>query len=102
MYSYISGAFLPRTKYSEAFLYQTKKQSITRVFIEEIIRRHDKPEKVLTDQGKNFTSELFQEMCKLLGTKKLQTTAHHPVKWYHPERSHQTVMAGPSQFTDDV
>lgn len=39
---------------------------------------HGIPEKVLTDQGTNFTSELFKNTCKLLKIEKIQTTAYHP------------------------
>ena len=31
-----------------------------------------------TDQGTNFESKLFQEICRLLGLKKTRTTPLHP------------------------
>ena len=36
---------------------------------------HGIPEKILTDQGTNFTSELFKNVCKLLKIEKIQTMA---------------------------
>lgn len=90
------------SKYPEAFpLTDQKAGTIAKVFVEEIICRHGTPEKLLTDQGANFTSELFQEMCKLLRIDKLQTTAYHPESNGIVERSHQTIMAGLSQFIEE-
>ena len=36
------------------------------------------PEAFLSDRGTNLLSYLMQNICKLLGVKKLNTTAHHP------------------------
>ena len=36
------------------------------------------PEKILSDQGKNFESSLIAELCKLTGVKKLRTTRYGP------------------------
>jgi len=36
---------------------------------------HEMPEKILMDQGTNFTSEMFKNTYKLL---KIQTSAYHP------------------------
>lgn len=90
------------SKYPEAFpLSDLKATTIANVFVEELICRHGTPEKLLTDQGTNFTSERFQEICKLLDIEKLQTTAYHPETNDIVERSHQTIMAGLSQFIDE-
>ena len=87
------------SKYPEAFpLPDQRATTIARIFVEEIVCRHGTPEKLLTDQGTNFTSELFREICKLLDIKKLQTTAYHPQTNGIVERSHQTIMTGLSQF----
>lgn len=89
------------SKYPEAFaLPDQKTTTVAKVFVEEIVCRHGTPEKLLTDQGSNFTSELFKEMCKLLNIDKLQTTAYHPASNGIVERSHQTIMSTLSQFVD--
>ena len=36
------------------------------------------PEKILTDQGKSFENNLFQELCNLAQVKKLCTSPYHP------------------------
>ena len=35
------------------------------------------PEKILTDQGKNFESSLVRELCELARVQKLRTTPYH-------------------------
>ena len=47
---------------------------------------------LLSDRGANFMSSVIEEMCKILGIKKLQTTPYHPQTNGLVERSHQTIM----------
>lgn len=49
------------------------------------------PELVLTNQGRNFTLELFGVICHLLGIKTLRTTAYHPQSDGRIERFHRTL-----------
>jgi transposase InsO family protein len=46
--------------------------------VRNILLKFGIPEVVLTDQGSNFLSELFQNTCKLLRIKRIHTTAFHP------------------------
>ena len=48
--------------------------------------------RLLSDQSANFTSSIIDEMCKLLGMKKLWTAPYHPQKNGLVESSHQTNM----------
>ena len=36
------------------------------------------PEKIITDQGRNFESELIGHLCQLAGVQKLRTSPYHP------------------------
>ena len=47
---------------------------------------------MLTDQGTNFTSQLFQKICKLFNIKKIQTTPYHPQTNGALERHHKTLV----------
>ena len=48
--------------------------------------------RLLSDRGANFMSSVIEEMCKILGIKKLQTMPYHPQTNGLVERSHQTIM----------
>ena len=44
----------------------------------EVNSRHGVPAKLLSDRGANFLSDILQEVYKLLGIKKVNTSAYHP------------------------
>lgn len=48
------------------------------------------PKVIVTDQGKQFESELFKALCQLLGTKRCRTTPYHPQCNAKVERFHKT------------
>ena len=50
------------------------------------------PARLLSDRGANFMSNVIEEMCKILGIKKLQTMPYHPQTNGLAERLHQTIM----------
>ena len=48
--------------------------------------------RLLSDWGANFISSIIDEMCKLLGMRKLQTMPYHPQMNGLVKISHQTIM----------
>ena len=50
------------------------------------------PARLLSTQGANFMSSIIDEMCKLLGMRKLWTTLYHPHTNGLVDRSHQTII----------
>ena len=50
------------------------------------------PARLLRDRGASFTSNVIEELCKILGVKRLQTMPYHPLTSRLVERSHQTIM----------
>ena len=50
------------------------------------------PARLLSDRGANFMSSMIDEMCKILGMKKLQIMLYHPQTNGLVERSHQMMM----------
>jgi hypothetical protein len=67
---------------------QQDAETIAREFVEHVILKMSTPRQVLTDQGANFLSDIFKNVCKLLRIKKLQTTAFRPESNGSLERSH--------------
>ena len=49
------------------------------------------PQRLMSDQGTWFTSEVIQAMCSLLGIEKIRTTPYHPQSNGSAERVHQTL-----------
>ena len=67
------------TKWPEAFAIPDQKaETIAPLFLEHIVCRHGIPEELLSDRGANFLSNLIQEICKVLGVKKINTSGYHP------------------------
>lgn len=68
------------TKFSAAFeIKATDATTITKTLVEKFVCCFGIPNTVLSDQGSNFLSDIFKKMCKMLGIKKLQTTAYSPM-----------------------
>lgn len=70
------------------YLFQIKQPKLAQEFVHKIITRYGVPKCLLTDQGRNFLSTLFKEVCSLLGIHKLKTTPYHPqcngmIEWLH-------------------
>ena len=64
-----------QTKWMEAFaLPDAKAATVAKKLVEEFVCKYGVPQELHSDQGTNFESALFAEMCKLLGIKKTRTT----------------------------
>ena len=55
------------------------------------IRHYGFPKKFLSDQGRNFESELISELCKLAQVEKVHTTPYHPMSNGQCERFNSTL-----------
>jgi len=51
---------------------------LAKLLVEEVAPLFGVPESLLSDRGTNLLSHLMTDLCKILGTKKLNTTAYHP------------------------
>ena len=96
------------TKYVEAFaLPDQQADTVAIAFIEGWVTRLGVPRELHTDQGSNFESELFREMCKLLGIYKTRTTPRNPKSDGLVERQNKTLekllgmMVAENQFDWD-
>ena len=66
------------TKYAKAVpLTRMTAEECARAYVTNVIARHGASTKLISDQGRNFTSTSIQETSKILGVKQLFTTAWH-------------------------
>ena len=66
------------TRYALAYASKTQTaQATTRILWDNFICHYGFPEQFISDQGRNFESDLIQELCKIAGVKKLHTTPYH-------------------------
>ena len=70
---------------------QTAK-AVTKFLYQGYISIFGTPARLLSDRGASFMSSAIDEMCKILGVKKLQTTPYHPQTNGLVERLHQMIM----------
>lgn len=90
------------TKYVEAMpLANQEADTVARAFVKHIILRHSSPESILTDNGTNFVSELFRNVCKLLGAKRQLATPYHPETNGALERTHRTFKEFLRNYVND-
>ena len=89
------------TKWVEAFpIKDQKAETVARVLVEEVICRHGAPERLLSDRGANFLSELIAEVCRLMRIKKLNTSGYHPQTDGLVERFHRTLISMLSMYVE--
>ena len=66
-------------RYTRAYVTKDQKASTAaKTFYEGFILIFGAPERILTDQGKAFTSEAVEQICSQFGISQSTTTAYHP------------------------
>ena len=66
-------------KWTEAYpLKNMEAQTVAEVLVEQFITRFGVPEMIHSDQGSQYESRLFKELCDLLGIRKNRTTTFIP------------------------
>ncbi|UYV65712.1 hypothetical protein LAZ67_3005199 [Cordylochernes scorpioides] len=68
-----------------------KSETVARAFYENWIVRFGAPHTVISDQGKQITSQLFKDLTTLCGIKLRHSTAYHPQCKGKIERLHRTI-----------
>ncbi|KAG8194082.1 hypothetical protein JTE90_003027 [Oedothorax gibbosus] len=67
--------------------------TVAETFFNEWVTRYGVPEKITTDQGRQFESDLFSSLSRFLGAHKTRTTAYHPQSNRMVERFHRQLKA---------
>lgn len=80
------------SKWVEAYALPNQEAvTVAEVLVKECICRFGVPRELHSDQGRNFESALFQNICKILGINKTRTTALHPQSDGMVERMNRTI-----------
>ena len=72
----------------------------TKAFINGWVQFFGVPERIITDQGRQFESRLFNDLNALLGTRHLRTTAYRPQANGLVERFHRTLKSSIKCLTE--
>ena len=81
------------TKWVECYpLPDQTAERVAKVLVDEFFSRFGCPLSLHTDQGTNFTSSLFLEVCRLLQIAKTRTTAYRPQSNGQVERMNRTLL----------
>ena len=82
------------TKWVELFPMRNQEAStVAKILVDRVICLHGCPLQILTDQGTNFESDLFQSICRLLAVDKIRTSPYKPSTNGNIERFHSTLHA---------
>ena len=81
------------TRYAQAFPSKTQTALATaKLLWNNFILHYGFPEKIISDQGRNFESELIGHLCQLAGVQKLRTSPYHPQTNGQCERFNDTLL----------
>ena len=90
------------TKWAEAYpIPDQEAKTVAEVFVNQFVARFGAPLLIHTDQGRNFESRLFKEMCGLLGVKKTRTVAFRPQSDGLVERLNRTIGTMIAAFVNE-
>lgn len=91
MYILVVGDYW--TKWMEAYpIPDQQAETVASKIVEEFVCRFGVPHELHSDQGRNFESEVFSEMCRILGINKTRTTPYNPKSDGFVERYNRTIV----------
>ena len=91
------------TKWIEAYpLPDATATTVALKLVNEFVCRFGVPQELHSDQGTNFESKVFSEICQILGVSKTRTTAYNPKSDGMVERFNKTLAQMVSVLIDPV
>ena len=89
------------SKWCECIALESQSAELTaKTAVNEFFSRFGYPTQILTDQGRNFESELLKHICTLLKIQKKRTTAYRPQTNGQAERTNRTLLNAIRCFVD--
>ena len=81
------------TRYAQAFPTRDQQAStVAKTLVEKFFIHYGLPQRIHSDQGRDFESTLIRRLLDLLGIKKSRTTPYHPQGDPQPERFNRTLL----------
>ena len=91
---YILTAMDSFTKFAFAFPMRNQEAvKVAKILVDQVFAYFGTPMRILSDQGKNFESQLFQELCRCMIIEKVRTSSYKPSTNGQQERFHRTLNA---------
>jgi transposase InsO family protein len=100
-YRYLFVAIDKFTKWPEATPVVNITQGVAVAFLKSIVCRFGVPSRIITDNGTQFTSRIFQEYCEGIGTQLCFTSVAHPRSNSQVERANVEILMGLKTRTYD-
>ena len=90
------------SKWTEAFpMPNMEAKTVASLIVNEVICRFGVPHIIHSDQGRQYESKLFSEVCSLLQIRKTRTTPYHPQSDGMVERYNKTLMTMISAYVSE-
>ena len=81
------------TKWLEAWAIPNQEaKTVAQKLLEEMFLCFSLPDRLHSDQGRQFEGKLIEELCKLLQVEKTHTTPYHPQEDGLVERANRTIL----------
>jgi hypothetical protein len=100
-YRFLFVAIDKFTKWPEATPVVSITQSAPVAFLKSIVCRFGVPSRIITDNGTQFTSQLFQDYCEGIGTQLCFASVAHPRSNDQVERANAEILRGLKTHTYD-